>query len=125
MKTLDHAFNVDGLRKSGRKWRAMLKSVPMLGRVCTKTAWSVPCGVPQTTMKNVERSIVHGAQPHTVQEIKKGQQKRKTCYDIFRNVWTNRRRTLTERVLNNNKLAATTTTVTVFFRDPRHAHVGP
>jgi hypothetical protein len=30
MKTFDHAFNVDGLRKSGPKWRAMLKSVPTL-----------------------------------------------------------------------------------------------
>jgi hypothetical protein len=29
----DHIFNVDGLRKSSRKWRAMLKSVPMLGNV--------------------------------------------------------------------------------------------
>ena len=33
MKTLDHAFNVDGLRKCGRKWRTMLKSVPTLGNV--------------------------------------------------------------------------------------------
>jgi hypothetical protein len=81
MKTLDHAFNVDGLRKSGRKWRAMLKSVPMLGRVCTKTAWSVPVCAPNH--KNVERSIGAWCAAHTV---KKGQQKRKTCYDIFRNV---------------------------------------
>lgn len=75
MKTLDHAFNVDGLRKSGRKWRVMLESVPMLAcqhhqkRACTKTVWPVPCGHQAT--KNVGGSIVHGAQPHTVQEIKK------------------------------------------------------
>jgi hypothetical protein len=53
-------------------------------RVCTKTAWSVPACVPQNI--RMERSVVHGAQPNTVQEIKRDTKKRKTCYDIFRNV---------------------------------------
>jgi len=52
--------------------------------------------------KNVERSIVHGAQPH-IQEIKKGytkRGKRVMTYSEMCESRTNKRRTLTERVLN-------------------------
>lgn len=66
MKTFDHAFNVDGLRKSGPKWRAMLKSVPTL-------RWLAGCqhqtGMNKTSMVSAcpptqkGGKCVRGAQP--------------------------------------------------------------
>jgi len=87
-------------------------------RVCTKTVWSVPC-VPQNT--RMQRGVlVHGAQPHTVQEIKGDTKrgKRVMTYSEMCESRTNKRRTLTERVFEQQ-----TACHDYPFGDPRHPHV--
>jgi len=76
MKTLGHAFNVNGLRKCGRKWRTMLKSVPTLGM-----GWLAACqhqtGVHKYSMAGAVRAPKHRMRvcarhtAHTVQGIKR------------------------------------------------------
>ena len=90
-------------------------------RVCTKTVWSVPACVPQNI--RMERSVVHGAQPNTVQEIQK-RGKRVMTYSEMCESRMNKRRTLSERVIEQQTATTLSYPYPYSFRDPRHAHVG-
>ena len=87
MKTLDHAFNADGLRKSGAKLKKGAEIRANLGTVgCvptnTKTGVnknSMACAVPAQ-----ERRVPWHVQPRVRETQKQAYKKKKTTvYDIF------------------------------------------
>ena len=68
MKILDHAFNVDGLRRSDcADVRECGGCVPTSSK---NGVHKIACAL-RPKHRNVERSVVDGTQPHTVQEIRR------------------------------------------------------